>query len=198
MSYLKKKHLEFRIYRIFEILVSLTILIIFSLFFLIITFLIKYKDKGTILHWSKRIGLNNKIFYMPKFRTMSYNTPNLATHLLKNPDDYITPVGKFLRKTSLDELPQLYSILLGDMTFVGPRPALFNQYDLIRERSKLGIQMLKPGITGYAQINGRDDISIKKKIEYDYFYLNNKSTIFDLKIIILTFTSIIKRKNISH
>tara|TARA_B100001057_G_C22683559_1_gene884742 strand:+ start:75 stop:671 length:597 start_codon:yes stop_codon:yes gene_type:complete len=198
MSYLKKKYLEFRIYRIFEILVSLTILIIFSLFFLIITFLIKYKDKGTILHWSKRIGLNNKIFYMPKFRTMSYNTPNLATHLLKNPDDYITPVGKFLRKTSLDELPQLYSILLGDMTFVGPRPALFNQYDLIRERSKLGIQMLKPGITGYAQINGRDDISIKKKIEYDYFYLNNKSTIFDLKIIILTFTSIIKRKNISH
>ena len=135
---------------------------------------------------------------MPKFITMKKDTPQVATHLLKNSDKYITKFGKFLRKTSLDEIPQLYSVIVGDMSLVGPRPALYNQYDLIKKRKYLKIDSLKPGITGYAQINGRDEISIKEKVQLDYFYFKNKSIRFDLKILLMTIYKIVYKKNISH
>ena len=135
---------------------------------------------------------------MPKFVTMKINTPQVATHLLKDPEQYLTKLGKFMRKTSLDELPQLYSVLIGDMSIVGPRPALYNQYDLIKKRQSLKIDKLKPGITGYAQINGRDNVSLKRKIKFDYYYLKNKSIKLDLKIISLTLYKLINFKNISH
>lgn len=135
---------------------------------------------------------------MPKFRSMHTNTPPVATHLLKNPDRYLTPIGKFLRKSSLDELPQLYSILKGDMSFVGPRPALFNQDDLVQLRTSKGIHSLVPGITGWAQVNGRDEISIPDKVDYDYYYLKNKSFPFDLKIIIETIKNVIVGKGVTH
>lgn len=157
-----------------------------------------YGTKGKIIYFSKRVGINSKIFIMPKFRTMRVDTPQLATHLLREPDQYLTFIGKFLRKSSLDELPQLISILYGDMSLVGPRPALFNQYDLINKRKSLGIDKIKPGITGWAQINGRDDISIDEKVKLDQYYLNKKNTMFDIKILFLTILKIFKFKNISH
>ena len=135
---------------------------------------------------------------MYKFRTMRTDTPPVATHLMKNPEQYLTPIGQFLRKTSLDELPQLVNILKGDMSFVGPRPALFNQDDLIELRTKKGIHNLIPGITGWAQINGRDDLPIPEKVEFDEYYLNNRSFIFDLKTLFMTFHSVINRKGIQH
>ena len=135
---------------------------------------------------------------MPKFRTMKINTPNVASHLLKNSNDYITTIGNILRKTSLDEIPQIFSILKGDMNLVGPRPALYNQYDLIKLRSSKNIHTLKPGLTGLAQINGRDDLSIEKKVEFDLFYLKNKSFFYDIQIITKTFFKVLNIKNISH
>lgn len=155
-------------------------------------------NKTNPIYFSKRSGEKSKIFLMPKFITMKKNTPQVATHLLKHPEKYVTKIGKYMRKTSLDELPQLYSVFIGKMSIVGPRPALYNQYYLIKKRKVLKIDKLKPGITGYAQINGRDDISIKKKIDYDLFYLRNKSFILDLKIIFFTLYKIVKSKNISH
>ena len=178
------------------IIVSLSPIIIFL--FSIISLVLLYGTKGKIIYFSKRIGINSKIFIMPKFRTMRVDTPQLATHLLREPDQYLTFIGKFLRKSSLDELPQLISILYGDMSLVGPRPALFNQYDLINKRKSLGIDKIKPGITGWAQINGRDDISIDEKVKLDQYYLNKKNTMFDIKILFLTILKIFKFKNISH
>jgi O-antigen biosynthesis protein WbqP len=150
------------------------------------------------MYWSNRVGRNNKLFSMPKFRTMKVNTPAVATHLLKNPDHYLTPVGSFLRKTSLDELPQLWSIIKGDMSFVGPRPALFNQEDLIALRTQSGVSQLLPGLTGWAQINGRDELPIIEKVKLDIEYLHKKSVSFDFKILFLTFVKVLRKEGIQH
>ncbi|QDC97803.1 sugar transferase [Candidatus Methylopumilus universalis] len=159
---------------------------------------IKLTSKGPVVYWSKRVGTSNAIFKMPKFRTMYLATPAVASHLLKNPSQYLTPIGSFLRRTSLDEIPQLWSILLGDMSFVGPRPALFNQYNLIKLRTSKGIHHLVPGLTGWAQVNGRDDLSIAEKVNFDIEYLKKKSFYFDLKILCLTFIKIFRREGIQH
>lgn len=171
---------------------------IFAVPMLLIALLVKKSSEGPILYWSERVGLQNGIFRMPKFRTMRIDTPAVATHLLKNPDEYLTPVGSFLRKFSLDELPQLWSILKGDMSFVGPRPALFNQDDLIRLRTLKGVHKIVPGITGWAQVNGRDDLPIPKKVEYDSYYLDKKSFFFDMKILYMTILKVIKAEGVRH
>ena len=165
---------------------------------LIIACLLKFFCTGPIIHWSKRVGRQNKTYKMPKFRTMKISTPNLATHKLSNPEKYITNFGKVLRKTSLDELPQIFSILKGDMSFVGPRPALFNQYDLIKLRKKHGVDNLLPGITGWAQINGRDKLSIEQKVMFDKEYMDKKTIFLDIKILWFTILTITQNKNISH
>jgi O-antigen biosynthesis protein WbqP len=164
----------------------------------VIVILVKITSPGPSLYWSERVGRNNKIFRMPKFRSMKVNTPAVATHLLSNAVGYLTPVGSFLRRSSLDELPQLWSILKGDMTFVGPRPALFNQHDLIELRTKAGVHKLLPGLTGWAQINGRDDLPIPEKVALDIEYLQKKSMLFDIKIICFTAMKVLKRDNVSH
>ena len=184
--------------RIFDILLVTMFFIVFFFPMLIIALLVKITSKGPVLYWSDRVGKHNTIFKMPKFRTMMADTPAMATHLMKNPEQYCTPVGSFLRKSSLDELPQLYSVLKGDMSFVGPRPALFNQDDLIELRTKKGIHKLIPGITGWAQINGRDDLPIPEKVDLDEYYLNNHSLMFDLKTLFMTLLSVIKRQGVQH
>ncbi len=184
--------------RIFDIFFSISVLIILLpiLFFLFIIHIIL--EKGNFIFWSKRVGLNNHIFFMPKLRTMKTSTPDVATHLLGNDNNYITNVGKILRKTSLDEIPQLYSVLKGDMSIVGPRPALHNQYDLIQLRTESGVHKLKPGITGLAQVSGRDLLSIPEKVEYDKIYLIKKNVFLDIKIICITVLKIFKSKDILH
>lgn len=184
--------------RLFDIIFALFFLLLFFVPMLIVSLCIKIDSKGTALHWSKRIGVGNKIFDMPKFRTMSLDAPSVATHLLQTPELYVTGVGKFLRKYSLDELPQIWSILKGDMSFVGPRPALFNQEDLVELRTSKGIHKIIPGITGWAQVNGRDEISIPVKVGYDEYYLHNRSFIFDFKILLRTFLKVIKCDGIAH
>jgi len=184
--------------RIFDILLSVILILIFAIPFICIAIIIKSESRGPSIFYSKRFGKNKNIFLMPKFRSMKVNTPQLATNLLNNSENYITTFGMFLRKTSLDELPQLWSILKGDMTFVGPRPALFNQYDLIDLRQKFGLNLLTPGLTGWAQINGRDQISLYKKVEIERFYQINQSIMLDLKILYLTFLKVIKMKDIKH
>lgn len=184
--------------RIFDIFMSLLGMIIFSVPILLVAILVKLTSKGPVLYCSSRIGKDNMVFKMPKFRTMLTDTPAVATHLLENPDQFLTPIGKFLRKSSLDELPQFFSILKGDMSVVGPRPALFNQDDLIRLRTEKAVQVLTPGLTGWAQINGRDELPIPQKVEYDVYYLQHKSFLFDLKIILQTVCNVIKSKNVSH
>lgn len=166
--------------------------------FIIIYIVLLFSNNGNPIFWSQRIGLNNKIFLMPKFRTMKYNTPMVATHLLPKNNSYVTFLGKILRKTSLDEVPQIISIMKGDMKIVGPRPALYNQYDLIELRTKKNIHKIKPGITGLAQINGRDDLSIPEKVELDYKYYLNQSIYYDFIIIIKTFFKLFNFKQISH
>jgi O-antigen biosynthesis protein WbqP len=150
---------------------------------LFVSILIKTNSKGPVIHWSKRVGQNNKYFLMPKFRTMKINTPQLATHLLDNPNNYVTTIGRYLRKYSIDELPQFWSVLLGNMSVVGPRPALYNQENLIRLRNKNDISSLKPGVTGWAQVNGRDLNTIDQKVEFEIYYLQNKSFFFDIYIV---------------
>jgi O-antigen biosynthesis protein WbqP len=184
--------------RSFDLLLSLFAGLVFALPILVVAVLVKLSSKGPVLYWSDRIGRNNAIFKMPKFRTMIIDTPAVATHLMKNPDAYLTPVGSFLRKFSLDELPQLYSILKGDISFVGPRPALFNQDDLVELRTGKGIHKLIPGITGWAQVNGRDELPIPVKVEYDEYYLRNRSFLFDIKILWMTFIKVVKREGVSH
>lgn len=184
--------------RIFDLFVSALFIIILSVPMLLICLLVLFSTKSTPIYWSKRIGKNNDIFLMPKFRSMRADTPQVATHLLQNSASYITNVGQFLRKTSLDELPQLFSILIGDMSFVGPRPALFNQYDLIDMRTKNLVHKITPGLTGWAQINGRDELSIEEKVKLDTEYLEKQSFFLDIKIIFLTFFKVAKFKGISH
>ena len=182
----------------FDLLLSLCLIIVLSVPIIIIAVLVRLTSSGPVLYWSDRVGVGNGIFKMPKFRTMRIDTPAVATHLLKEPDAYMTPIGRFIRKTSLDELPQLWSVLKGDMSFVGPRPALFNQEDLIDLRTKKGVHQLIPGITGWAQINGRDDIPIPVKVEYDEYYLKNQSFFFDLKVLWETFFKVIKKEGVVH
>ena len=184
--------------RQFDIFFSLFIIILFIPIIPVIIFLIKITSKGPVLFLSKRVGAKNKIFLMPKFRTMYLGTPDVSTDKLISPSNHITFIGKLLRFTSLDELPQFYSIIIGDMSVVGPRPALFNQYDLISLRTKYGIHSLKPGLTGLAQISGRDNLTIKEKVRFDRTYLENNNMLHDLKIIFLTLIKIFNVKNISH
>ncbi len=184
--------------RAFDFILSVLLLSLSSLFILVISILIKLTSRGKVVFWQKRIGQVNETFYMPKFRTMREGTPDVASHLLTNPQQYVTLIGRFLRFYSLDELPQLYSILIGQMSFVGPRPALYNQHELIKLREKDSIHLLKPGITGWAQVNGRDELSIKEKVSFDLEYLEKKSFLFDIYIIWLTFKKVLFREGISH
>jgi O-antigen biosynthesis protein WbqP len=184
--------------RLFDITFAIVIGIIVLIPLLLIALVVRFTSKGPVLYWSARIGRDNRIFQMPKFRSMLAKTPEVATHALKDPAQWLTSIGLFLRKRSLDELPQLWSILLGDMSFVGPRPALFNQHDLIFLRTQLGIQKLKPGLTGWAQVNGRDEISIFQKVFFDTEYLKRQSFKFDLYILWVTFIKVIKSDGVSH
>lgn len=184
--------------RIFDLTMAGFLLCSLCVPILIITLMVKLTSKGPILYWSDRVGINNEIFRMPKFRTMRVDTPAVATHLMKDPDAYLTPIGSFLRKFSLDELPQLYSILKGDISFVGPRPALYNQDDLIELRTGKGIQQLIPGITGWAQVNGRDKLPIPAKVGFDGYYLKNRSFSFDLKILWITVVKVLKKEGVTH
>ena len=177
----------------------LCLLFIFIPLILIISILIKIDSTGPVIHWSKRIGLHNNVFYMPKFRTMTTDTPQIASHLMEGKQNtYMTRIGFFLRKYSLDELPQIYSIIKGDMNIVGPRPALFNQKDLIDLRTKKNIHLIKPGITGYAQVNGRDLLSISEKVELDEYYFKKRNLFMDFKILIKTSYVVIKKIGITH
>jgi len=182
--------------RCFDVSAASVLLVLLSLPLLITALVVKFTSPGPVLHWSKRIGINNRIFLMPKFRTMLTDTPDVATHLLNNPEKYLTPPGHFLRKYSLDEMPQLWSILTGKMSFVGPRPALYNQDDLIGLRTAKGIHRLVPGITGWAQVNGRDDLPIPQKVQYEEIYLNNRSLLFDFKILYLTFLKVVRAEGV--
>ncbi len=184
--------------RLFDVTLALLALLLLMLVMLIIGIGVRSTSKGPAVYWSDRIGRNNRVFRMPKFRTMRVDTPAVATHLMQDPDVYLTPIGKFLRKTSLDELPQLWSILVGDMSVVGPRPALFNQDDLIQLRTEAGVDKLKPGLTGWAQINGRDEVPIAEKVKFDVEYLRRQSMRFDLHIIFLTFVRVLHRQGVSH
>jgi O-antigen biosynthesis protein WbqP len=184
--------------RIFDLILALIILALVLMPGILIAIAVRLSSKGPALHWSNRVGRYNYIFSMPKFRTMRIETPQVATHLLRNPKQYETPIGPFLRKTSLDELPQLLNIFKGDMSFVGPRPALFNQYDLIELRTKAKIHLLLPGLTGWAQINGRDSLSIPKKVALDIEYLKKQSLVFDIKILSATILKVLKRDGVSH
>ena len=184
--------------RLTSLILALTLGIMILPLAILIGLLIQLTSKGPAIHWSSRVGKENELFNMPKFRTMRLNTPNVATHLLTKGDQFVTPIGKLLRKTSLDEIPQLWSIIKGDMAFVGPRPALYNQDDLIDLRTQKGIHRLTPGITGWAQIKGRDELPIPEKVEMDFFYLKNRSLTLDLAIILNTLVTVIRFKGISH
>ncbi len=184
--------------RVFDLIIAFAGLCLFFVPILLIALQIKLTSGGPVLYWSDRVGRNNRIFQMPKFRTMRTDTPAVATHLLDNPDRYLTRAGGFLRKSSLDELPQLWSVLKGDMSFVGPRPALYNQHDLIELRTKFSVHKLIPGITGWAQINGRDDLPIPIKVDYDAYYLRNRSLWFDMKILWLSLLKVAMRDGVSH
>ena len=183
---------------IFDLLLLIVLAILLMLPMFLVGVVIYLTFEGSVLYWSDRVGKNNKIFKMPKFRSMLVDTPTMATHLLDNPGSYLSPIGRFLRRSSLDELPQLLSVLKGDMSFVGPRPALFNQEDLIALRKEKGVDKLLPGITGWAQVNGRDELSIPDKVALDVEYLNRQSFWFDIKILWMTFLRVISRDGVSH
>ncbi len=184
--------------RLFDLILSFITLIFLLPFIILVGMAVKISSKGPVLYWSDRIGKDNIIFHMPKFRSMKTDTPAVATHLLEDPKSVLTPIGDFLRKSSLDELPQLWCILKGDMSFVGPRPALFNQDDLIQLRTEQGVHKLLPGLTGWAQVNGRDELPIPEKVVLDVEYLEKKSFLFDLNIIWLTMLKVLKRDGVSH
>jgi len=184
--------------RYFDILVSAVMLIVMALPILLIAAAVRLTSPGPAIYWSERVGRNNTRFRMPKFRTMRIDTPAVATHLMSDPEAYVTPVGRFLRRTSLDELPQLWSILTGKMSAVGPRPALFNQDDLIALRTEAGVDKIRPGLTGWAQINGRDELPVPVKVQFDVEYLRRMSFRLDLKIIILTIIRVLHRQGVSH
>lgn len=184
--------------RLFDILTALCAGLVLLVPLLMVALAVRLTSTGPVLYWSDRVGRNNVIFRMPKFRSMRIGTPALATHLLSNPSSYLTPIGNFLRKSSLDELPQLWSILVGEMTFVGPRPALFNQHDLIELRTEQGVSRLLPGLTGWAQVNGRDDLPIPDKVKLDVVYLQRQSLWFDIRILWLTLVKVLRRDGVSH
>jgi O-antigen biosynthesis protein WbqP len=184
--------------RIFDIVLSLALMLAVSGILLIVALCVKLTSRGPVLYWSDRVGKDNKLFSMPKFRTMRTGTPALATHLLAEPDKFLTPIGSFLRRSSIDELPQLWSILKGDMSFVGPRPALYNQSDLIELRTAAGVSKLVPGLTGWAQINGRDELDIPDKVRLDAEYMRLRSFTLDLRIMVQTFFKVFRREGITH
>jgi O-antigen biosynthesis protein WbqP len=184
--------------RLFDLILAIFLIVLLLIPFLLIAILIIITSKGPVLYWSDRVGKNNKIFKMPKFRSMVINTPTLATHLLDNPDSYLSPIGHFLRTTSLDELPQLFCVLKADMSFVGPRPALYSQTDLISLRTQQSVDKLIPGITGWAQVNGRDVLSISDKVLLDVEYQNRQSFWFDIKILWMTFFKVLKKEGVDH
>lgn len=184
--------------RFVDLLLALGATLVLLLPILLVALAVKLTSPGPVLYWSDRVGRHNRIFRMPKFRSMRTGTPAVATHLLDNPGAYLTPIGSFLRRSSLDELPQLWSILAGDMSFVGPRPALFNQDDLIALRTVQGVHELVPGLTGWAQINGRDELPIPEKVRLDAEYLRRRSLGLDLRILWLTFIKVVRRDGVSH
>ncbi len=184
--------------RLFDFLLAVTAALILALPVLLVALAVRLTSPGPALYWSERVGRRNTIFKMPKFRSMRVGTPAVATHLLANPQAHLTPIGSFLRKSSLDELPQLWSILVGDMSFVGPRPALFNQDDLIALRTQSGVHELVPGLTGWAQINGRDELPIPEKVKLDAVYLQRRSLGFDIRILWLTFVKVLRRDGVAH
>lgn len=184
--------------RLFDLTATLIASVLLSLPILIVATVVKLTSPGPVLYWSARVGRNNRKFKMPKFRSMRIETPAVATHLLQNPEQWLTPIGSFLRKSSLDELPQLWSILKGDMSFVGPRPALFNQNDLIALRTEKGVHELVPGLTGWAQVNGRDELPIPQKVQLDVEYLQCRSLFFDIKILWMTVLKVLARDGVSH
>lgn len=184
--------------RFLDLSLGLLASIVFFIPFLFLVILVKLTSKGPALYWSDRVGINNRIFSMPKLRTMRVDTPVVATHLLSNPDQFLTPIGGFLRKSSLDELPQLWCILRGDMSIVGPRPALFNQHNLIEMRTEKGVHTLRPGLTGWAQINGRDELPLPQKVAFDTEYLKQRSLSFDAKVIFLTVLKVMRKEGITH
>lgn len=184
--------------RAFDIVASILGLVVLSPVLVILALAIRFGSPGPALHWSKRVGRGNAMFLMPKFRTMRTGAPNVATHLLQDPQAWVTPIGRFLRRTSLDELPQLWSVLKGDMSLVGPRPALFNQDDLVALRTQAGVHTLRPGVTGWAQVNGRDELPIPRKVELDAEYLDRRSLALDLKILILTGLTAFSGRGVRH
>lgn len=184
--------------RLFDLVLALVAACIFAIPLAVVALLVKVTSPGPILYWSDRVGRHNRIFRMPKFRSMRVGTPAVATHLLNNPAAHLTPIGSFLRRSSLDELPQVWSILVGDMSFVGPRPALFNQDDLVALRTEAGVHELQPGLTGWAQVNGRDELPIPQKVALDVEYLRRQSFWFDLRIIWLTALKVVRSDGVSH
>lgn len=184
--------------RTFDIVLLACLLPAALLVISLVALLVRSTSAGPVLYWSDRVGRDNRIFRMPKFRSMRVDTPVVATHLLRDPGAYLTPVGGFLRKSSLDELPQLWSILVGDMSFVGPRPALFNQHDLIALRTQKGVHQLLPGVTGWAQVNGRDELPIPQKVTLDTEYMHRQSLAFDVRIVLLTAIKVLRRDGVSH
>lgn len=184
--------------RCFDLALVVAALVLLAVPLLIVALLVRLTSPGPILYWSDRVGRSNRIFRMPKFRSMRVGTPAVATHLLHEPDRYLTPIGSFLRTSSLDELPQLWSVLIGDMSFVGPRPALFNQDDLIALRTEYGVHELMPGVTGWAQVNGRDELPIPEKVKLDVEYLQRRSFWFDLYILWLTLAQVLRRDGVAH
>ncbi len=184
--------------RLFDLALSIFLIIVFCIPILLVAAAVRLTSKGPALYWSDRVGKDNVLFRMPKFRSMRTTAPVVATHLMEDPSKYLTPMGSFLRKSSLDELPQLWNILIGDMSFVGPRPALYNQADLIALRTSMGVSRLTPGLTGWAQINGRDELPIPVKVEFDVQYLKNRSMRFDFYILWMTFLKVVKRDGVSH
>lgn len=184
--------------RLLDLAVALVAAVFLALPIVITALAVRLTSPGPVLYWSDRVGRHNRIFKMPKFRSMRIDTPAVATHLLQNPEQWLTPMGAFLRKSSLDELPQLLSILKGDMSFVGPRPALFNQNDLIALRTEKGVHELVPGLTGWAQVNGRDELPIPQKVQLDVVYLERRSLLFDMKIIWMTAVKVLARDGVSH
>lgn len=184
--------------RLIDLLLALLALLVLAVPLLLVALAVRLTSPGPVLYWSDRVGRDNALFSMPKFRSMRTGTPAVATHLLANPDIYLTPIGSFLRKSSLDELPQLWSILKGDMGFVGPRPALFNQHDLVALRTAQGVHTLVPGLTGWAQIHGRDELPIPAKVALDAYYLQHRSFWLDVRILALTFFKVLRRDGITH
>jgi O-antigen biosynthesis protein WbqP len=184
--------------RAFDFLASLAALIVLAIPIGFVAIAVKLTSRGPALYWSERIGRDNRTFRMPKFRSMRADTPVVATHLLESPDRWLTPIGGFLRRSSLDELPQLWSILVGHMSLVGPRPALHNQHDLIELRTRRGVHVLRPGLTGWAQVNGRDELPIPQKVEFDAYYFEHRSFAFDLKILAMTFAKVLRSEGVAH